>query len=224
MKDGLKSDSYKVRLIAVAAIAKTKDKEAAALIKPLLADKEPAVRAAAVDGLALLKDVGSYDAVFALNNDADPAVRAVVTRALDALATNLLAIDTGDATDLSGKATPAQVTKLQTLFEAELKKLSKGVKAVHGGVTKGYGALLKIRSVTKTQDGGNEILQVKCDMTLVEYPGKVLRLTSSATAGAGVEGTISPKMEPDLLNDGLDACAPSLAKDFADYLENRLGR
>jgi hypothetical protein len=225
LKDGLTSSSVKVRVIAVAAIAKTKDPGATALVRPLLKDPDGAMRAAAVDALAVLKDVTSLPTISAMKSDPVPAVRAVVARAEKALmAVGAIAVDTGDVSDLSGKASPALVNKLQTLFETELNAISGGLAIKHGGVAKGYGALLRIRSITKMADGGNEFMHIKCDMTLVELPGKVLRLTSSANASAGVEGTIPANMEAELISDGIVACAPSLAKDFSDYIEQRRGR
>ncbi len=224
LKDGLSSQSVKVRVIAVAAIAKTKDPEAMALVRPLLKDSDGAVRAAAIDALSALKDVTSLSTIVAMKDDPVPAVRAIAARAEKALAAiGAIEVDIGDVSDLSGKANPTLVGSLQTLFEDELKKLSGGLNVKRGGVKKGYGALLRIRSISKEQDGGNEFMQIKCDMTLVELPGKVLRLTSSANAGAGVEGTIPPAMEADLVKDGIVACAPSLAKDFSDYIEQRRG-
>ena len=225
LKAGLSSSSVKVRVIAVAAIAKTKDPEATALVRPLLKDADGAVRAAAIDALRILKDVSLLPTIVAMKDDAVPAVRAVAARAEKALAAiGALEVDTGDVADLSGKANPALVASLQAQFEAELKTLSGGLDVKHGGVKKGYGALLRIRSISKAQDGGNEFMQIKCDMTLVELPGKVLRLSASANAGAGVEGAIPASMEADLIKDGIAACAPSLAKDFSEYIEQRRGR
>lgn len=224
LKDGLTSPSVKVRVIAVAALAKTKDAEAAALIRPMLNDSEGVVRAAAVDGLVFLKDVSALAAVTALAKDPSDAVRAVVARSVPLLEAMSIQVDVGDVGDLSGKASPALVSRLQSTFEAELRKLVKGVTLKRGGVSKGYGAILKVRSITRGKDGANEFLEIKCDMTLVEFPGKVLRVSSSAAAAAGVEGSLPVSMEADLANDAIDACAPSLAKDFADYLEGRRGR
>ncbi len=224
MKDGLSSSSVKVKVIAVAAIVKTKDREAATLIRPLLNDSEPTVRAAVIDGLATLKDLASLKDIDKLKGDPDDAVKAVATRAHDALSSSMVRVDVGDVGDLSTKATPQNIARLQNVFDTELRKLRHDLLLQKGGVDKGYGAILKIRSVNKSKQDGNEILEVKCDMTLVEYPGKVLRLSSSATAGAGWEGTIPKNMDAELMNDSLDACAPALAKDFADYIEQRRGR
>lgn len=224
LKDGLSSSSVKVRVIAVAAVAKTKDPEAAALLRPMLADPEAAVRAAAVDGLVLLKDAGAAAAIAKLKDDPDAAVRAVVGRGLPKLAGALIQVDTGDLSDLSGKASPELLERFRSTFEAELQKQAGGVNIQRGGVQKGLGAMLKIRSITKGSDGANEFIEVKCDLTLVELPGKILRVSSTANAAAGVEGTMPARMELELAKDGVDACAPSLAKDFADYVVTRAGK
>jgi hypothetical protein len=224
LKDGLSSSSVKVRVIAVAAVAKTKDPEAAALLRPMLGDPEAAVRAAAVDGLVLLKDLGAAAAIAKLKDDPDAAVRAVVGRGLPKLSAALIQVDTGDLSDLRGKASPELLDRLRSTFEAELQKQSGGVNIQRGGAQKGLGAMLKIRSITKGSDGANEFIEVKCDLTLVELPGKILRVSSTANAAAGVEGKMPAKMEAELAKDGIDACAPSLAKDFADYIVTRAGK
>ena len=225
MKEGLSAASVKVRLIAIAAVARTKDAEAPALLRPLLADEAPLVRAAAIDGLGALKDVSAYALIAGFNADTDPAVRKAVTKALKILDSVAIRIDIGDVADLSGRNFPGATARLQDRFETALKQLiKKDVIVARGGVDKGYGALLKIRSVTTSVSDGNGVLEVKCDMTLVELPGKILRLTSTAAAAAGVEGKLPAAMEAELANDAIDACAPSLAKDFADYAEQRIKR
>ena len=152
-----------------------------------------------------------------MKDDPDSAVRAVVGRAIPKMADGLMQVDTGELSDLSGQASPELLDRLRSIFETELKKMAP-VATKRGGVGKGLGAMLKIRSITKGSDGTNEFLEVKCDLTLVELPGKILRVSSTASAAAGVEGKIPSKMEPELARDAIDACAPSLAKDFAEYV------
>ena len=225
MKDGLSSSSMKVRLVAIAAVAKTKDPDAVALLKPLLVDEAPLVRAAAIDGLGVLRDVGSYAAIDALKDDKDPTVRASVKKAIKLLDTAAIRVDIGDVADLSGRNLLGVTKRLQDKFEIALTTLlRKDVVVARGGVDKGYGAILKIRAVTTGVTDGNGVLEVKCDMTLVELPGKILRLTSTAAAAAGVEGKMPASIEPELANDAIDACAPSLARDFADYIEQHRKR
>ncbi len=225
MRDGLSSSSMKVRLIAIAAIAKTRDLEAAALLRPLIADEAPLVRAAVIDGLAVLKDISAYTAIAGLQADPDPAVRSSVKKALKLFDSTAVFVDIGDVADMSGRSFPGLRNRLQDKFETALNQLLKNnVIVARGGIEHGYGALLKIRAITAGVTDGNGILEVKCDMTLVELPGKILRLTSSAAAAAGVEGKMSAKIEPELANDAVDACAPSLARDFADYIEQHRKR
>lgn len=222
LKDALTSDSTKVRVIAIASIAKTHDAEARGLLEKMLSDKESSVRAAAVDGLALLKDPGALVALQAVKNDPDDAVKAVVARAITTLEALQVNVDIGDAEDLSKSGIDGLVGLLQTNVEKELRSQLPALSIRRGGVEKGYGLILKIRSVNKTKQEGNGVLEVKCDLTLVELPGKILRLSSSATAGAGVEGDIPKAMEKELATDAINACAPSLAKDFVEYAQQRI--
>jgi HEAT repeat protein len=226
MREGLSSSSKKVRLIAVAAVAKTKDPEAAALLRPLLADEAALVRIAVIDGLTALADVASSGAIAALATDPDPAVRKAVEKSNNVFELLIVRVDISEVQDLSGRNYANVTTRLQQRFERELGRLLKGGLVVEraGSAAKGHGALLKIRSITNSTSGGNGVLEVKCDMTLVEMPGKILRLTSSAAAAAGVDGAMPKSIEPELANDAIDACAPSLAKDFADYIEQRRKR
>ncbi len=222
LKDALTSDSTKVRVIAIASIAKTKDPEARGLLEKMLGDKESSVRAAAVDGLALLKDPAALVALQALKNDPDAAVKAVVARAVAVLEALQVNVDIGDAEDLSKSGIDGLVALLQTNVERELRAQMPTLSIRRGGVDKGYGLILKIRSINKSKQDGNGILEVKCDLTLVELPGKILRLSSSATAAAGLEGDIPKTMERELATDAINACAPSLAKDFVEYAQQRI--
>jgi hypothetical protein len=222
LKDGLKSDSTKVRVIAIAGIARNGDAEARGLLQGMLGDKEPSVRAAAVDGLALLKDPAALPSLLPLKKDADEAVRAVVGRAIDALEALLVHVDVGDVEDLSKSGIAGLLPLLQSGVERELKAQLPSLDVRRGGVTRGYGLVLKIRSVTRSMQDGNGVLEVKCDLTLVELPGKILRLSSSATAAAGVDGEIPKAMEKELATDAINACAPSLANDFIEYAQQRI--
>lgn len=224
LKDALGSSSTKVRIIAAASVAKSGDAEARGLLEKLLRDPEATVRAAAVDGLAAIKDPGALPALRALKNDPDDAVRAIVGRGLLTLEALVIHVDIGDVEDLSGGSVPGVLPLLQNGVEAELRSALPGFSIQRGGVVKGYGLLLKIRSIKRSKQDGNGILEIKCDMTLVELPGKILRLTSSATAGAGVDGDIPKAMEKELATDAINACAPALAKDFIDYAQQRIQR
>lgn len=225
LREGLAASSVKVRLIAVAAVARTKDAEAAALLRPLLADESPVVRAAVVDSLAALVDVAAYAVIAGLQKDPDAAVRTAAGKALKVLDNASVRVDIGDVADLSGRNYPGVTERLRDRFRLAVESdLKQGVVVGTTAVDKGYGAILKIRTVTTGMSDGNGMLEVKCDMTLVEMPGKILRLTASASAAAGVEGKLPAAMEPELANDAIDACAPSLARDFADYVEQHRKR
>jgi hypothetical protein len=141
-------------------------------------------------------------------------------RAIGALERLLIVVDTGDIEDLSDKSVPGLLPLLQEGVDKAIRDgLGAAVDVRHGAVDRGYGAVLKLRSLRRLVQDGNGAIEVKCDVTLVELPGKILRFTSSATAAAGVEGPLPRGMERELASDGINACAPSLAKDVADYIQ-----
>lgn len=223
--DSLSASSPKVRIVAVAAVAKSKDPRARALLEPLLADPDAAVRAAAVDGLGRIGDPAALAALEAHRADTDPTVQTVLQRVMPALEALRLNVDLGEVQDFTNGQVPGLMDELQKKVESALvKEMGGGISVKRGGVEKGYGLILGIRYVKQVKDGPNTLLEIKCELTLVELPGKILRLSSNATAGAGVEGAIPKRMEGELARDAIDACAPSLAKDFTDYAKQRIGR
>jgi hypothetical protein len=222
LKDALGSPSVKVRIVGITSIAKIKDPEVVGLIGKMLSDPEPTVRAAAVSALQTLKDPAAIALLQTVAADSDPKVKAAAGKAIAALEAGAVFVDIGDVEDISGGGIDGLAPLLQSGVEKEIAKLVPGVALKKGGVSKGYGLLLKIRSVNRVMQGENGVLEIKCDMTLMELPGKILRLSSSATAGAGVEGAIPKSMEKELATDGIAACAPSLAKDFAEYAQQRM--
>jgi HEAT repeats len=223
--DGLQASSPKVRIVAISAIAKSKDPRARKLIEPLLTDSDGAVRAAAVDGLGRLGDPAALGALEAIREDADTTVQKVLLRVLPVLEKKRILVDIGEVQDITNNQVPGLMDELQAKVKAELERELGGAVTVRkGGVTKGYGLILGLRYIKQVKDGPNTILEVKCELTLVELPGKILRLSSNATAGAGVAGALPKRMEPELARDAVNACAPSLAKDFVDYARQRVLR
>jgi hypothetical protein len=225
VRDGLTSPKPKVRIVAIAAVGKSKDPEARRLLEPLLADEDGAVRAAVVDAIGNLADPSALKSLEKVRDDKDPTVQAVLARVVPALEAMRINLDIGEVIDLTNNAYPGLVTRLQDKTEAALtSELGARASVKRGGVDKGYGLVLTIRYAKQVKDGPNTLLEVKCEMTLIELPGKILRLSSNATAAAGVAGALPKSMEAELARDAVDACAPSLAKDFADYARQRVGR
>jgi hypothetical protein len=221
LQEGLRSASVKVRVLSVTAIARTKDKDAAVVVRPLLADPEPAVRAAAVDALVTLKDAASVATISQLKADPDDAVRAVAARAIDKL---VVAIVKVDVRDLSGQVAAAQLSQLAAAFGDELQKTAEGVVVDQALTGRGFGALLRVRSLKKTRDGASESITASCELTLVELPANALRLSVTADATAGLDGTIPKSMMTELVGDAMAACAPPLAQDAKAYLLRRAKR
>lgn len=224
--DGLASSSSKVRIVAVSNVARSKDPQARKLIEPLLSDSDPAVRAAVVEGLGRIADPAALTALAAVRADADATVQSVLKRVVPALEALVVHIYVGDAKDLSGGALPGLADKLKRDVKAALvAKLGPGFVLIDDPTKKSYGAApLNIRSVTRSKDGKNSFLEIKCELTLVEMPGNILRAALSSTAAVGVEGEISKKLEPELANDAIAACAPEVAGDFASYVKERSRR
>lgn len=85
----------------------------------------------------------------------------------------------------------------------------------------GYSLLLSIRSATDGKQGNVSLVEARCELTLLALPSRSLRLSSSASAAAGMEGDLSPAERDELLQDAVGACAPALAADFIDYVVAR---
>lgn len=225
LKDALVSSSPKVRIVAVSGVAKTKDPQARILLESMLKDPDAAVRAAVVEGLGRVGDPAAVPALQALSSDGDATVQAVLKRVLPGLEAQRINIYLAGAEDFSGKGGAGAAKLFAETKKALEKKLGPGF-VIHDDKTKkGYGANpLAIRSVGQHQEDGNSFVDVKCELTLVEMPGNILRAALSSTASAGVGGKISAKLEQELVGDAVNACAPELADDFASYVKERAGR
>lgn len=232
VKAGLSSSSEKVRIAAIVAIGKTGHDEARPLLERMVGDEEPTVRAAAVEALGTLGDPAAIPVVRAATRDKAKLVAKIAASSLKLLEAKKaagnsvplggIAVDLDDVQDVSGG-------KIQGLDRALQKAVSDAIEqegghaynVMRGGVKKGWGLALKVRKLSVGKQGATAFVEVKCDMTVVELPGKILRLASSATTAAGIEGQLSPRMEEELARDAIAACGPSLAKDFLEYMKRR---
>ena len=222
LKAGLSSSSPKVRVLSVAGVARSKDRGARALLEPLLADPDPMVRSAVLDALAAIGDPIALAAIEKQPVEADARVAAVRQQALERLRARQVLLDTSDLQDLSGAAPPGLLDALREGVEEEIRVHGgPGFVLKRGGVDKGWGLLIRLRSVKQIMRDGSGQVELKCELTVVELPGKILRLSSSASAAAGVEGPIPKGMAPELARDGINACAPALAKDFLEFHAKR---
>lgn len=224
--DGLVSSSSKVRIVAVSNVARSKDPQARTLIEPLLADEDPAVRAAAIEGLGRIADPAALTALKRVAADDDDTVQAVLKRVVPALEALVIAIYVGEAKDLSGGAIPGLAEKLRRDVKSALTaKLGPGFIMIDDPSKKSFGAApLNIRSIRRYKEGRNSFVEVKCELTLVEMPGNILRAALSSSTAVGVEGEISKKLEPELANDAVAECAPAVASDFVAYVREHSRR
>lgn len=223
LKKSLTDKSVKVRIAAVVAVGKAKAPESRELLERMLYDSEPAVRAAAIEALGDLGDPASLPALASFAADPTPMVGDIAKRTVTLLEARRERVDLSDVGDQSGVSYGAGLaTKLQEVVGETLKKDGGASYLVeNGGVQKGWLLGLKIRGVKQVQQGAATLVEVKCDMTVAELPGKILRLASSATTAAGIEGKVSPRMEEELAKDAIGACGPALVKDYLDYMKKR---
>jgi hypothetical protein len=223
LRAGLHASSPKVRIVAIAGVAKTKDEEARALLEGALDDTVPDVRVAALDALGVLGDPASLPVVQLLQKDAEARVAAAAVRCTTLLQARITLVDLGEVQDLSGKNVPGLRELLAVEVEKALRgKLPVGFVLRQGHVDRGYGLLIKLRSITQTRSGSERDLEVKCDLTVVELPSQALRFSSNANAAVGVESDITPRLEPKMAKDAVLACAPALAQDFIEYAKRRV--
>ncbi|MFZ9888216.1 MAG: HEAT repeat domain-containing protein [Myxococcota bacterium] len=246
--NALRADDDRVRVAAVVALTKSRADNARQLLEAVAAgDPAAVVRAAAVEGLGRLGDPLALPAArAALDDEAELVQRAarkvivVLERAAkqhprrgrdpgaDGSTTPQglsVTVDVSNVEDLSSAGIPGLAARLQQRLLEELKRDRRRPWDVQSSPqTSGYGLLARNRSVTPFQDEGMEGLEVHCDVTVVQLPSKSIRLSLRAAAAAGVDGELGDDMRSSLAADGVDACAPALAKDFLDYAVERAGR
>ncbi len=225
LKEGLAASSPKVRIVAAAGVAKTKDPEARGLLEPLLKDGDAAVRAAVVDALGKLGDPAAIPALEAVSADGDETVQAILKRVLPELKSSRVMVFIGKGDDYSGGKQPLGEMLRQKTRDSLIQRLGAGFVVHEDANVKSYGASpIAVRSVGKRVEGTVTFVDVKCELTLVEMPGNILRAALSTTASVGVEGKVNEKIEAELARDGVNECAPSLASDFVSYVRERSRR
>lgn len=225
LREALAAPSPKVRIVAVAGVANTKDPEARVLLEPLLADGDGAVRASVVDALGKLGDPAAIAALEKMSGDEDETVQSVLLRVLPALQASRVQVFVGKGEDFSGGTQPLADSLRKKTKAALEQKLGAGFVLHEDATLKSYGASpIAVRSVTKRVEGKVTFVDVKCELMLVEMPGSILRAALSTTASVGIEGTVSAKLEAELARDGIAECAPSLAGDFVSYVKERSRR
>lgn len=232
----LSSDDVRVRVAAVVAVSKSGADNARQILEAMLKRDESApVRAACVEGLARIGDPLALPAVKAALDDKAALVRKVARGAIVTLEAKIaksykkpvdmpVPIDLSDVRDLSNAGFPGLDKALQKrLVEEMLKDSRRHWQVSTAPLQRGYGLLAKVRSIEPFRQGDVEGLEVTCDITVVKLPDKALRLSLTATAAAGVKGKLRDSARASIAMDGIEACAPALAKDFLDYAFQRPG-
>jgi hypothetical protein len=225
LRDALGASSPKVRIVAVAGVVATKDREARGLIEPMLADADAAVRAAVIDALGDVGDPAALTALAKVADDPDEMVQRVLLRVVPALQAARILVFIGKGEDFSGGTQPLAADLRQKTRSALKQLLGAGFLLHEDAAKKSFGAApIAVRSVRKRAEGDNTFVDVKCEITVVEMPGNILRAALATTASVGVEGAVDPELEAELARDGIAECAPALASDFASYVKERSRR
>lgn len=244
----LRADDERVRVAAVVALAKSRADNARQLLESVAAsDSAPVVRAAALEGLGRLGDPLALPAARAALEDKAELVQRAAEKVIVVLERAAkrrpprpdgsprepgiaaqgpsFTLDVSNVEDLSAAGLPGLADRLQQrLIDALRRDRRKPWDVQSSPQSSGYGLLARVRSVKPFRDDGMEGLEVNCDVTVVQLPSKSIRLSLRAAAAAGVDGDLDDGMRPGLADDGVDACAAALAKDFLDYAVERAGR
>ena len=225
LREALLAPATKVRLAAISLIARGKDATARAVLEPLLLDQDPAVRATVVDALGTLADPEALRALVPLAADADKTVQLVLARVLPALQSVRVQVFIGQGLDFSG-AREGLADELRAQTRAALKHKLGVAFVLHEDASKeSFGAApIALRSIVTRLEGNVTFVDVKCELTVVSMPSNILRAALSATASVGVEGPVDDALTDELARDGIAACAPALAGDFASYVKGHARR
>lgn len=188
-----------VRKVAASRLGERGDAEAdAALAQVALKDKSAAVRETAVRARGQIR---------------------VATK----MVKKKVIVEVPAASSLDDNVPPAATEQLTRLVRAAVKSDPRRAFHVKEKAAKepGYSLLLTIRSATDGKQGKVSLVEARCELTLLALPSRSLRLSSSASAAAGMEGELSSDERNELLQDAVGACAPALAADFIDYVVAR---
>ena len=236
---GLESPKERVRIVSMMAIRKSKDRRARRIIEGMLTDASPAVRAAAAENLGAMGDRQAVPALQKALKDASPLVKKNAKEALAQLTqAERTAISTRGGSKRPSDAIPTEVSyptssapdfpghllkELQQSFIGALMKAKRRSFAIEeSGVSKGYGLRLSVQTYRTYKQQNATIVEVQCRLNLVRLPGNTLRLSAKATAGVGIEGSLTAKEKAELTKEAILQCAPELAKDYEDYAFNRI--
>ncbi len=227
---GLKAKKAADRIAAVFSLTDAADPDATQQLIGALKDRSAAVRKSAATALGSHSNADADAALkTAARDDKSAAVREAAKRARAAIHERAVLKKTVIVVEVPGASALSK-----SVPEPALKQLTEAVRAAVGAdprrafsvreattKEKGYGLMLAIRDIKPSSQGNVSLLEVKCELTLLSLPGRSLRLASSASAAAGVEGKIDDAMRTELIGDAVRACAPALAGDFLQYALSR---
>ncbi len=221
--------SVKSTVKDVLAAAALKGPKGTAALVVYLSAPSAAVRKTAASKLGDRGDPSADAALAPLSKDKSAAVREAAKRARaklhasSATVKKKIVVEVPLATALAEDVPPAATEQLTKLVRSAIIADPRRPFLIKEKVGKepGYSLLLTIRSATDGKQGNVNLVEARCELTLLALPARALRLSSSASAAAGIEGSMSKSERTELLGDAVGACAPALAADFLDYAISR---
>jgi hypothetical protein len=249
---GLENKSPKVRIYAVSMLARMKDRRVRLILQGMLDDRAPTVRAAALEGLETLGDPEALVAVRKMKKDRSGLVRKVAKRVEKVLLRakkggesnaeqskttvakasggdtgpiprGSVAVDLSRVADDSDGSIPGLADELRVQMTKAVKSDARRKFYVsYERLKKGLALNARIRKVRVVPQGTDTVVEITCGMTIAQLPGNILRLSSNATVGVALAGSLTDKEKKSLADSGIQACAGALAKDFTDYVVERV--
>lgn len=222
--DGLlqavKDPRYKVRIQAAAALATSGDARSLDALLNLLHDPEALVRAATCDALIALGDPAALDAMQALFNDSDTLVRRRARLGVQTLhglsrlqQTAKGSVQLDLPVDNSGGDFGDLATVLRRGLEEKLRERSTALSTLR----KRYRLLSQIRKVERYPEADGEVIEVHCDLTILELPSQALRLSNQVTASVMSAGLTDQVERRELAEAATEEAGRRLIEDFASW-------
>ena len=231
----LHSHYYKVRIQAVAMLAKSTDPRAADAIAGMLKDPETMVQVAACDALTAIGKPEHIKLIKALLQSKDDLLRRRARLAIRVLKKKRPQRGTkpqpAKRKAVAAKADSKKVIQLDVAkdrsksgFDALAKTLQQGLeeakktrRAALQAVSKSYLIIPQISTVRPHISDTESRIDVSCHITVVELPQKSLRLSTQVTAAAAQSGRASHADQQELAQDATRAAGEALMNEFVAW-------
>lgn len=234
----LKSPRYKVRMQAVAVLAKSGDPRAVEAIAVLLTDSEPLVQATVCDALLALGDPSVLPRLTRLLQSDDDLVRRRARLAVRVLKEKQGAALPGAGTqapNFANRGGDDVLPKLVSVDDPTNSGFSGLDQALRQGLSQGlksrqsallsvqihYALRAQVRSVKPVVADDQSRVEVTCHITVVELPRNSLRLSTQVTAAAAQSGRANKADQEELARDAARGTGEALAEAFVSWAAGR---